>query len=197
MSNRQTSPRDPIDDRALMLGAYIAEHAATVRSTAAVFGISKSTVHKDITSRLPRLHAGLSAQVHAIIEKNKQERHIRPLSEQRLLPEDTQQIISEIYQTAGRDMAHYNQAGDDDFSFAVPGLARFRVNAYRQRGSAAAVIRLVSFDIPDWRAIGIPEQVMALAELTSGMILVTGTAGSGMADDNAIDSDNANKTKNT
>lgn len=77
MSNRQTSPRDPIDDRALMLGAYIAEHAATVRSTAAVFGISKSTVHKDITSRLPRLHAGLSAQVHAIIEKNKQERHIR------------------------------------------------------------------------------------------------------------------------
>ena len=77
MSNRQTSPRDPIDDRALMLGAYIAEHAATVRSTAAVFGISKSTVHKDITTRLPRLHAGLSAQVHAIIEKNKQERHIR------------------------------------------------------------------------------------------------------------------------
>lgn len=77
MSNRQTSPRDPIDDRALRLGAYIAEHAATVRSTAAVFGISKSTVHKDITARLPRLHPVLSEQVHAIIEKNKQERHIR------------------------------------------------------------------------------------------------------------------------
>ena len=77
MSKRQTAPRDPLDDRALMLGAYIAEHAATVRSTAAVFGISKSTVHKDITVRLPRLHAGLSAQVHEIIEKNKQERHIR------------------------------------------------------------------------------------------------------------------------
>lgn len=73
----QNSPADALDDRALRLGAYIAEHGATVRSTAAVFGISKSTVHKDITVRLPRLHAGLSAQVHEIIEKNKQERHIR------------------------------------------------------------------------------------------------------------------------
>ncbi len=68
---------DMLDERALRLGEYIAAHAATVRSTAAVFGISKSTVHKDITVRLPRLHAGLSAQVHEIIEKNKQERHIR------------------------------------------------------------------------------------------------------------------------
>ena len=73
----QNNPAAALDDRALRLGAYIAEHAATVRSTAAVFGISKSTVHKDITVRLPRLHAELSAQVQEIIEKNKQERHIR------------------------------------------------------------------------------------------------------------------------
>ncbi len=63
--------------RALRLGSYIAEHGATVRSTAAVFGISKSTVHKDITARLPAVHAGLYAQVRDIIETNKQERHIR------------------------------------------------------------------------------------------------------------------------
>lgn len=74
----QNDPRSlALDDRAVRLGTYIAEHGATVRSTAAVFGISKSTVHKDITVRLPTLHAGLSAQVHEIIEKNKQERHIR------------------------------------------------------------------------------------------------------------------------
>ena len=66
-----------LDDRAVQLGTYIAEHGATVRSTAAVFGISKSTVHKDITVRLPALHAGLYAEVREIIEKNKQERHIR------------------------------------------------------------------------------------------------------------------------
>ncbi|MBQ3941150.1 MAG: sporulation transcriptional regulator SpoIIID [Oscillospiraceae bacterium] len=72
-----SDPASALDDRALLLGSYIAEHGATVRQTAAVFGISKSTVHKDITARLPLLHAGLSARVHAVIEKNKQERHIR------------------------------------------------------------------------------------------------------------------------
>lgn len=66
-----------LDDRAVKLGSYIAEHAATVRSTAAVFGISKSTVHKEITARLPMLHPALYEQVRSIIEKNKQERHIR------------------------------------------------------------------------------------------------------------------------
>ena len=66
-----------LDDRAVRLGMYIAEHEATVRSTAKVFGISKSTVHKDISVRLPMLHAGLYESVHEIIEKNKQERHIR------------------------------------------------------------------------------------------------------------------------
>lgn len=68
---------DALDDRAVRLGTYIIEHEATVRSTAAAFGISKSTVHKDISVRLPALHAGLYEQVRDIIEKNKQERHIR------------------------------------------------------------------------------------------------------------------------
>lgn len=66
-----------LDERAVRLGSYIAEHSATVRSTAAVFGISKSTVHKDITERLPALHPALAQSVHEIILKNKQERHIR------------------------------------------------------------------------------------------------------------------------
>ena len=81
MSHQQFRSADPLaaalDDRALRLGSYIAEHGTTVRSTAAVFGISKSTVHKDITVRLPQIHAGLYAQVRQIIETNKQERHIR------------------------------------------------------------------------------------------------------------------------
>ncbi len=64
-------------ERAVRLGEYIAEHGATVRSTARVFGISKSTVHKDISARLPSLQPALYEEVKAIIEKNKQERHIR------------------------------------------------------------------------------------------------------------------------
>ncbi len=59
------------------------------------------------------------------------------------------------------------------------GLARFRVNTYRQRGSMASVIRIVHFEIPDWREIGIPEAVVDLSKLKNGMVLVTGTAGSG------------------
>ena len=109
----------------------------------------------------------------------KVENHLQPLSEQRLLTGDTERFLTEMYAQAGRDMESYRQRGDDDFSFAIAGLARFRVNAYRQRGSMAAVIRVVSFDIPDWRTLGIPEKVMDIGTLTSGLVLVTGTAGSG------------------
>lgn len=77
MKHHRIDSAQALDDRAVQLGSYIAEHGATVRMTAAVFGISKSTVHKDVSVRLPQLHAGLSAQVHAVLEKNKQERHIR------------------------------------------------------------------------------------------------------------------------
>ena len=125
----------------------------------------------------------------------KLEGHIRPLSEERLMPADTEQILSEIYKAAGRSMDSFHKRGDDDFSFAVPGLARFRVNAYFQRGSMAGVIRVVSFDIPDWKTLGIPEQVMDLADLTSGMVLVTGTAGSGKTTTQACIIDRINRTR--
>ncbi|MBR4284339.1 MAG: type IV pili twitching motility protein PilT, partial [Anaerotignum sp.] len=100
--------------------------------------------------------------------------HIRPLDGERLLPPETEQLVSEIYRLANRPMAHFMETGDDDFSFSVAGLARFRVNAYRQRGSMAAVIRIVSFDIPHWQELGIPAGVMDLADTQNGMVLVTG-----------------------
>ncbi|MBR6651655.1 MAG: type IV pili twitching motility protein PilT, partial [Anaerotignum sp.] len=109
----------------------------------------------------------------------KVEGHIRPMDGERLLPPETEKLVSEIYTFAKRPMTQFLGKGDDDFSFSVPGLARFRVNAYRQRGSMAAVIRIVSFDIPDWQELGIPAGVMDLADTQNGMVLVTGTAGSG------------------
>lgn len=109
----------------------------------------------------------------------KAEGDIRPISEGKKLPPDTEQLICAIYALAERSMEHYRATGDGDFSFAVRGLARFRVNAYRQRGSMAAVVRVVAFEIPDWRALGIPEAVMDAAGLSHGMVPVTGTAGSG------------------
>ena len=121
--------------------------------------------------------------------------HIRQWDTARLIPRETETLVTEIYHQAGRSMEEFLKCGDDDFSFSVPGLARFRVNTYRQRGSMTAVIRLVSFDIPNWQEIGIPARVMELAEIRSGMILVTGTAGSGKSTTQACIIDRINRTR--
>ena len=65
------------NDRAVILGQYILENNATVRATAKKFGISKSTVHKDVSERLPKIQPHLYPEVKKILETNKQERHIR------------------------------------------------------------------------------------------------------------------------
>lgn len=64
-------------ERAVQLGEYMLLHKATVRATAKAFGISKSTVHKDLTERLPELSPKLYRGVREILEENKRERHIR------------------------------------------------------------------------------------------------------------------------
>ena len=65
------------EERAVLLAEYIVQHGATVRQTAAKFGISKSTVHKDVSERLLRINTRLFAQVKAVLERNRNERHIR------------------------------------------------------------------------------------------------------------------------
>jgi len=125
----------------------------------------------------------------------KKDGHIVPMDAEQLQPEETRRLITQIYRMADREMDHYEETGDDDFSFAIAGMARFRVNAYRQRGSLAAVIRVVAFEIPDWRELHIPEEVMKLADVANGMILVTGTAGSGKSTTQACIIDKINRTK--
>ena len=66
-----------LDDRAYDLAVYMLEHDATVRAAAARFGVSKSTVHKDLTERLRRRAPALHAAVRALLDRNKAERHIR------------------------------------------------------------------------------------------------------------------------
>jgi putative DeoR family transcriptional regulator (stage III sporulation protein D) len=65
------------NERAAELGEYIVNNKATVRATAAKFGISKSTVHKDVSERLEKINPNLFEQVKEVLEFNKQERHIR------------------------------------------------------------------------------------------------------------------------
>jgi putative DeoR family transcriptional regulator (stage III sporulation protein D) len=69
--------RDDIRRRVVDISQYIVDTKATVRQAAAVFGVSKSTVHKDVTERLPRVSKDLARRVKRILERNKAERHIR------------------------------------------------------------------------------------------------------------------------
>ena len=68
---------DTIDDRVCELAVYIIETGATVRTAAKKFGISKSTVHKDLSQRLPQCNMLLYKQVRCVLDKNKAQRHIR------------------------------------------------------------------------------------------------------------------------
>ena len=65
------------EERAVLLAEYIVRYGATVRQTAARFGVSKSTVHKDVSERLRGINTRLYAQVKAVLERNRSERHIR------------------------------------------------------------------------------------------------------------------------
>ncbi|MEF2615815.1 PilT/PilU family type 4a pilus ATPase [Faecalibacillus faecis] len=101
-------------------------------------------------------------------------------NEERLMPPQTKEYIEEIYELADhRDPSLLENEGDDDFSFALPGISRFRVSAYKQRGALSAVVRIITFDLPHPEQIGIPKEIIDLANLSKGLVLITGPAGSG------------------
>lgn len=121
---------------------------------------------------------------------------IQKYNQEKLKPEDTEHLIREIYAIANKDnIDQFIRNGDDDFSFSIPGVGRFRVNVYRQRNSFAAVLRVVSFEMPDPIRLHIPEVIINLAQLKKGMVLLTGAAGSGKSTTLACIIDQINKTR--
>ena len=98
---------------------------------------------------------------------------------ERLLPDAIYALVDEIYTLSGRDRRNLLNGIDDDFALSLQTLGRFRVNVFRQRGTQAAVIRVIQFGLPDPVKMGIPEDVLSLAEKKKGLVLVTGTAGTG------------------
>lgn len=117
--------------------------------------------------------------------------------EERIMPDEMDAMITQIYELSkNRDMGRVQSHGDDDFSFAIPGVSRFRASIFRQRGSLAGIIRVVRFELPDASQLHLPESIIGVSKLTKGMVLVTGPAGSGKSTTLACIIDEINKTRN-
>ena len=126
----------------------------------------------------------------------KQGNVVKPFNDEILTPQDTQEFIEQIFMLANnRPIDRFLELGDDDFSFAIKGVSRFRVNTYKQRGSLAAVIRVVSFELPNPDDLSVPPSVLELASLRRGLVLITGPAGSGKTTTLAMIIDRINKTR--
>lgn len=95
----------------------------------------------------------------------------------RMLPNDTMNVVTQIMSEI--QLARFEERGEYDMSFSIPELGRYRVNAYKQRGSAAVALRLVGTQVPSPEVLGVPESVINLYERKRGLVLVTGPTGSG------------------
>jgi twitching motility protein PilT len=135
----------------------------------------------------------LQRSLHAVVERGGSDLHLKVPSQplirlqgeltpidgsEPLGPADTERVLREML-TASERLAEFARDGEIDFSYTVRGLARFRVNAFRQRGSISVACRVVPFEIRAALELGLPEVVTRLASEPRGLIVVTGTTGSG------------------
>ena len=107
---------------------------------------------------------------------------------------DTEEALREILKDPAR-VQELEDEGEVDFASAVPGLARFRINAFRQRGSISFVCRRIPYGITTIDELGLPEAVRDTAEEPRGIVLVTGTTGSGKSTTLAAMVDHVNTTR--
>lgn len=153
-----------------------------------VLEVLKSSIEKNASDIFIIAGSPYAFKINHVIEKQ---------CDEKLTPADTEDLISQIYEIHGTgSIEEFKRIGDDDFSFSLPGIGRFRVNAYRQRGSLAAVLRVVRFEIPDPEKLHIPEEVLELCNITRGMVLFTGAAGSGKSTSLACMIDKINSERN-
>lgn len=128
----------------------------------------------------------VSFKISGVIEKQEQ---------QILTPDELSVMIDRFYVLAGRNNQN-REFGDDDFSISVPKVGRFRINVFKQRGSWGAVLRVVNFTLPDIQTMGIPQTILEIGKKQKGLILVTGSAGSGKSTTLAYIINEINQSRN-
>ena len=116
-----------------------------------------------------------------------------PISEDPLTPQESQRLIFSMLNNSQRK--ELEQSWELDCSYGVKGLARFRVNVYKERGCYAACLRALSSKIPNFEQIGLPNVVREMTERPRGMVLVTGQTGSGKTTTLAAMLDLINRTR--
>jgi twitching motility protein PilT len=113
---------------------------------------------------------------------------------ERLKPDDTLAALKHILKDSSR-LDEFDREGEVDFAYAIPGLARFRVNAFRQRGSVSIVARAIPVSIRGVDELRLPPVINTLAEEERGLVLLTGTTGSGKSTTLAAMVDHINQTR--
>jgi twitching motility protein PilT len=96
-----------------------------------------------------------------------------------LTADDTRRIAADLIGSNKQAITILREQGSCDISYGLPGLARFRVNVFIQRGSCAVVMRVISTSVPSFESLGLPPQLREVASLREGIVLVTGPRGSG------------------
>jgi twitching motility protein PilT len=96
-----------------------------------------------------------------------------------LTPAETERVLRGMLASHPEKLGAFDKENEIDFSYTVPDLARFRVNAFRQRGSVSIVARVIPFTVRTVHELGLPSVVETIAEEERGLILLTGTTGSG------------------
>jgi twitching motility protein PilT len=109
--------------------------------------------------------------------------------------DDTRHIAADLIGDNKQAITTLREHGACDISFGLPGLARFRVNIFIQRGSCAVVMRVIPTNIPDFASLRLPQSLLEIAKLRDGIVLVTGPAGSGKSSTLAVLLDSINREK--
>ena len=102
---------------------------------------------------------------------------LAPIMGERLTPQMLEEILMPLIDKRHRE--ELEETGQTDFAYAISGVGRFRVNVFKQRGTLAAVMRSLPFNIPEPEDLGIPREVVEMTSRKRGLVLVTGPTGSG------------------